>query len=227
MVSTSRIAGRRVPPVWKFGGLKYESTTANTATTATAAKTITTKAVDPNILDLRVGLIKEIRRHENADSLYVSQIQVGPTGDETSVLQVCSGLVGLVPMEKLHGRRVVIVNNLKPSKMRGVLSQAMLLCADGEAVVDGESKPNIEPVSPPQDAPLGSILEFLAEGNTSAGNKEPKKRIKTKAFQAISKDLKVDNELRIVWQQEYVLCHDTIPSCCTVGDPSLVGAQVR
>ena len=42
---------------------------------------------------------------------------------------VVSGLAGLVPMEKLQDRLGVFLCNLKPQKMRGIESQAMLLCA--------------------------------------------------------------------------------------------------
>lgn len=226
-------ANRNVLSVWRSGGIKFQSTSANTASKVAAAPPPKIKNVDPNILDLRVGLIKDIRRHENADSLYVSQIQVGPTGEEKSIVQVCSGLVGLVPMEELHGRRVIIVNNLKPSKMRGVASQAMLLCADGEVTVDGETKPNIEPINPPEDAPLGGILAFVHEDDTTGnisvedGKEEIKKRIKSKAFQAVSEDLTIDNNMRVVWRQKLILCYDTISRCCTVSDLTLVGAQVR
>lgn len=219
--------------VWRDGGVKFQSTAANTALKAAAPLSPKIKDIDPNTLDLRVGMIKEIRRHENADSLYVSQIQVGPNGEDASILQVCSGLVGLVDMEALHGRRIVIVNNLKPSKMRGVASQAMLLCADGETTVDGETKPNVEPVCPPEDAPLGGSLSFVHEDDaeekvsTVDGKREVKKRIKSKAFQAVSEDLTVDNTLRVVWRQKHVLCHDIISRCCTVSDPKLAGAQVR
>lgn len=42
---------------------------------------------------------------------------------------VVSGLVAFVPKEELQDRLVVLVCNMKPQKMRGVESQAMLLCA--------------------------------------------------------------------------------------------------
>lgn len=40
-----------------------------------------------------------------------------------------SGLVRHVPKEYLKGRAVIVVGNMKPSKLRGVMSQGMLLCA--------------------------------------------------------------------------------------------------
>ena len=40
--------------------------------------------------------------------------------------QVVSGLVKFVPLEKMHDRRVVVVCNLKPAKMRDVMSYGMV-----------------------------------------------------------------------------------------------------
>ena len=42
------------------------------------------------------------------------------------LVQVVSGLVKFVPVEKMENRRVVVVCNLKPAKMRGVLSSGMV-----------------------------------------------------------------------------------------------------
>lgn len=199
------------------------------------------KNINPNTLDLRVGLIKDIKRHENADSLYVSQIQIGT--EENNIVQVCSGLVGLVPIEELHGRRIIVVNNLKPSKMRGVKSEAMLLCADS-GVPEGsgpEIKPKVEPISPPEASDIGNVLEFVHIDNKSEekdNQVKEKKRIKSKAFQEISDDLKINDKLSVVWRQNWLLCDKKLVinednnnidnnNSCKVKDPSLIGAQVR
>ena len=42
------------------------------------------------------------------------------------MLQIVSGLVKFVPVEKMHGRRVVVLLNLKPAKMREVMSYGMV-----------------------------------------------------------------------------------------------------
>ena len=41
-------------------------------------------------------------------------------------VQIVSGLVKFVPLEKMENRRVVVLCNLKPAKMRGVLSSGMV-----------------------------------------------------------------------------------------------------
>lgn len=171
--------------------------------------------ITPNILDLRVGYIRDIKRHENADTLYVSQIQIGPD-EQKDIVQVCSGLVGLVPLEKLHQSRVVIVNNLKPSRMRGVKSEAMLLCADAET---GEGQlPLVDPVVPPLDAELGQPLHFADTEPVSE-----KKRLKSKQFADVAGELTVDNKHRVVWRSSHIL------EGCTAGknDSHFVGARVR
>ena len=66
-------------------------------------------------------------QHPDADSLYVERVDVGEEGRESRT--VVSGLAGRVPMEQLQGRMGVFLCNLKAVKMRGVESQAMLMCA--------------------------------------------------------------------------------------------------
>ncbi|CAG2182180.1 unnamed protein product, partial [Oppiella nova] len=82
--------------------------------------------INPSLLDIRVGKIVEINKHPDADSLYVSQVDLGePTGATRTVV---SGLAQLVPREQLEGRLVVVLANLKPAKMRGIESKGMILC---------------------------------------------------------------------------------------------------
>ena len=64
-------------------------------------------------------------QHPDADSLYLEKIDVGEAEPRT----VVSGLVAYVSQEALQDRLVLLLCNLKPQKMRGVESQAMLLCA--------------------------------------------------------------------------------------------------
>ena len=74
---------------------------------------------------MRVGVIRTATKHPDADALYVEEIDVGEEKPRT----VISGLVKFVPIEEMQNRRAVILCNLKPSKMRGILSHAMVMCA--------------------------------------------------------------------------------------------------
>ena len=64
-------------------------------------------------------------QHPDADSLYKETIDFGEEQPRT----VVSGLAGLVPLESLQNKLVVCLLNLKPQKMRGIVSNAMLLCS--------------------------------------------------------------------------------------------------
>ncbi len=79
-------------------------------------------------LELKVGQVVASERVEGADKLLVSQIKIG---DETR--QVVSGIAKFYPPEEFVGKKVIVVTNLKPVKLRGVLSEGMILAAsDGK-----------------------------------------------------------------------------------------------
>ena len=79
-------------------------------------------------VELKVGEILESKRHENAEKLLVSKIKIG---DE--VRQIVSGIAKYYDPATLVGRKVIVVTNLQPVKIRGVESNGMVLCAaDGD-----------------------------------------------------------------------------------------------
>lgn len=82
-------------------------------------------------LDLRVGLIEECRKHPKADKLLVFKVKMG-----TERRQIVSGVAEYYTPEEMVGKRVIVVANLAPIKLRGVQSNGMLLFADNE--VDGK-----------------------------------------------------------------------------------------
>jgi len=57
--------------------------------------------------------------------LYVEEVDLGEGKNRTIV----SGLVKHVPIEEMQDRIAIFMCNLKPAKMRGVLSEGMLMCA--------------------------------------------------------------------------------------------------
>jgi len=75
-------------------------------------------------LELRTAEILEVKPHPNADRLYVLQIKVGD-----STKQVVAGIRQHYSESELVGKKVVVVNNLESSVIRGVESQGMLLAA--------------------------------------------------------------------------------------------------
>ena len=77
-------------------------------------------------MDLRVGQIKAVKDHPNADKLYILLVDMGPIASD---FQIVSGLRADYKKENLVGKQVIIVRNLKPNVIRGVESQGMLLAA--------------------------------------------------------------------------------------------------
>ena len=80
--------------------------------------------VDFDKLDLRIGEVVEINDHEKADRLYVLKVDLG-----SEVRTIVSGLKNYYKKEELLGKKVVVIANLKPVKLRGVLSSGMVLAA--------------------------------------------------------------------------------------------------
>ena len=83
-------------------------------------------------LNLRAGFVESASAHPNADRLLVLTVDVG----EESPRTIVAGLATKCAPEDLVGRTVIVVVNLKPAKLRGVVSQGMLLAA-GEKEVEG------------------------------------------------------------------------------------------
>ena len=143
--------------------------------------------LSPSLIDLRVGHILKAINHPDADSLYVSTIAMGdPAGEDTTEYEgqvcrtVCSGLNGLIPLEEMQGRKVVVVCNLKPVKMRGIKSSAMVLAASPrlkEGEVDDHKGP-VELVAPPEGAKAGERVFFEGWGDSKPeGQLNPKKKV--------------------------------------------------
>jgi methionyl-tRNA synthetase len=97
-------------------------------------------------LELRIGEIKEVNDHPNADRLYVVVVDLG---DKTK--QLVAGIKGSYAKEDLIGKQVVVVDNLDPAVLRGVESQGMLLAASDEF--------GISIVSPEKKVKIGSIVK--------------------------------------------------------------------
>lgn len=78
-------------------------------------------------IELKVAEIKDVNRVEGADKLLQFRLDAGDDGDR----QILSGIAEWYPdYKKLVGKKVIIVSNLKPRKMRGQVSQGMLLSVE-------------------------------------------------------------------------------------------------
>ncbi|KAH8348316.1 hypothetical protein KR084_006453 [Drosophila pseudotakahashii] len=135
--------------------------------------------VDVGRLDLRVGKIVEVGRHPDADSLYLEKIDCGEAAPRT----VVSGLVKFVPLEEMQNRLVVVMCNLKPAKMRGVTSEAMVMCAS--------TPEKVEVLSPPAGAVPGDLVHCEGYPRQPDAQLNPKKKI----FEACAPDLMTNADL--------------------------------
>jgi methionyl-tRNA synthetase len=78
-------------------------------------------------IELRVGLVKVAEKVKNADKLLRMEIDIG-----TEVRQIVAGIAEAYTAESLIGRKVVIVANLAPRKLRGLESNGMIVAASLE-----------------------------------------------------------------------------------------------
>lgn len=81
-------------------------------------------------VEIKVGQIKECKQHPKANRLLVSQIDLG-----SEVRQIVSGIAEHYQPEQLVGRKVLVVTNLKPVKLRGELSEGMVLAASNDGTL--------------------------------------------------------------------------------------------
>jgi methionyl-tRNA synthetase len=81
-------------------------------------------------VELKVGKVLECQPVEGAKKLLVSKIKIGK-----EIRQIVSGIASQYSPEDMIGKKVVVVTNLKPVKLRGVLSEGMILAAsDGDVL---------------------------------------------------------------------------------------------
>jgi len=123
--------------------------------------------MDCGRLDIRVGTIVDVKQHPDADALYVEQIDLGEAGGPRTIV---SGLVKFVPLDKMQGRRVLVLCNLKPSKLRGVESHGMVLCASSA------DRSAVEPVAVPEGVPNGERVTLAQAVEVSTDVLNAKKK---------------------------------------------------
>eukprot|EP01018_Ginkgo_biloba_P004450 Gb_36309 [translate_table: standard] len=126
------------------------------------------KEIEANVtaLDIRVGVIRKAWKHPSADSLLVEEIDVG----EEKVRQVVSGLAKHYGADELLNRRVLVVTNVKPGKLRDVMSAGLVLCASCQ------DQSVVEPLLPPEAAKIGEHVTFAGQEGKPEEVLNPKKK---------------------------------------------------
>ncbi len=112
-------------------------------------------------VDLRVAKVIGVKDHPQADKLYMLHLDLGKLGKRVIV----AGMKPYYTPEEITGKSIVIVVNLKPANIRGVISSGMLLAAeDSKGVVallnPGDSTPGSEVVVEGISKKPANVLEF-------------------------------------------------------------------
>jgi methionyl-tRNA synthetase len=117
----------------RFSGTQKERAAAEAAGAAAVAGPAPAEIAERfrSTVDLRVAKIVDIRRHPDAEKLYIETVDLG-----SEQRTIVSGLVPHYTEEELRGRNIVLVANLKPALLRGVESRGMLLAAQTGKIVE-------------------------------------------------------------------------------------------
>ena len=129
----------------------------------------------PAAMDMRVAQIKEVADHPDATSLYVLKVDAG----EGELRTICSGLKNSYKADELKDKKILLFANLKPSALRGIMSQGMLFAGD----LDNEAH-TCRLVSVPEDAKPGDRALFKGVAPS-----EPRE-LKVKDFEKIALSVK-------------------------------------
>lgn len=97
-------------------------------------------------MQFQVGEIIECKAVEKSKKLLCSQVRIG-----SQIKQIVSGIRKQYTPEEMVGKKVMVLVNLKPAKLAGVLSEGMLLCAEDE---NGE----LALLTPEKDMPAGAEI---------------------------------------------------------------------
>ncbi|OWM84810.1 hypothetical protein CDL15_Pgr027597 [Punica granatum] len=190
-----------------------EEAAAGNSSNGSAGAAIDVKEV-ANTLDLRVGRILKAWRHEEADTLYVEEVDVG----EADPRIICSGLVKYVPLDLLQGRNVVVLANLKARNMRGVKSSGMLMAASDA------SHENVELLVPPEGSLPGERIWFGSESDkeTLPPVATPNQVQKKKIWEMVQPHLKTDESRNAILLGQHLMR----TSVGAVTSPSLKNANI-
>jgi methionyl-tRNA synthetase len=98
-------------------------------------------------IDLRVAEIQNVDEIEGADKLYKLEVSLG---EEVRV--ICAGIKEFYSHDELKGKKIIVLTNLKPRKLKGIESQGMLLAASNK------DHTKVSLISPDQDMEPGDIV---------------------------------------------------------------------
>lgn len=173
----------------------------------------------------RAATILEAGPHPEADALLVCKADCGDKAEDGSpeYRTIVAGLAGKIPLEELVGKKIVAVTNLKPAKMRGIESTAMLLAASDGAEGDNEK---VELLNVPQEVPNGELLSI---DGMEASEPDPMMKSKgaLKAFDRAKQGLFANTDSEATWADAEGVPHRLLTSAGPVTIDSLADAEIR
>ena len=101
-------------------------------------------------LELRIGTVVEVNNHPEAEKLYVLKVDLGEEEPRTIVTNIKS----FYPYDRMMGRKLLVVSNLKPANFRGVKSFGMLMAAE-DLEMGGDK---LLLLNPSVDVPNGTLM---------------------------------------------------------------------
>lgn len=96
--------------------------------------------------DFRVVKVEACEAVPKSKKLLCSQVRIG-----SQVRQILSGIKAWYTPEEMVGKKVMVVTNLKPAKLAGMLSEGMILCAE-------DAEGNVVLMQPEKDVPAGAEI---------------------------------------------------------------------
>ena len=97
-------------------------------------------------LQFQVGEIISCEEVKKSKKLLCSQVKIG-----SQVRQILSGIKAWYTPEEMVGKKVMVVTNLKPAKLAGMISEGMILCAE-------DAEGNVVLMQPEKDVPAGAEI---------------------------------------------------------------------
>lgn len=189
-------------PVKKFTQQNDHKKNTKTPFVSKAPSPVASSQPEITKLDIRVGQIVKVWKHESAEKLYCEEIDVG----EDTPRLIASGLVPHYTLETMQNHRVLVLCNLKPRNLVGFRSHGMVLCAAIELPNGNEQ---VAFVTPPKEANIGERITFSGlVGDPLTPNQVEKKKVLT----ILGNDMKTDQHGVAKWK-EYVF--ETSAGPCT------------
>lgn len=148
--------------------------------------------IDFTKVDIRVGQITKIWKHETAERLFCEEIDCGA---DIGLRQVCSGLRNHYVESDLLNRKVLVVCNLKESKFQGFMSYGMVLAGKGK---QSDGSDIVQLVDVPEGSSIGDRI--VPVGAHAIGTPyAPAKMKKMKVWEALAPGLKADSTGIVGW----------------------------